>query len=290
MGPCTDKTDILGIAWHWMRIGSERRGGRPLRWLSPPTRRRVAIRKRENSGVLVMQSAWGGEVRLRICNGNFKGSIANAQRLHVDEHEQFRRLAKIGIAFVKRHRRDGGKLLCSTVQIIIHRIAAQLVNAPPAHGVNSPLGGTKINRDALQVSRECGFLDICERLWRDKAWGGSMDGALDPVQSGSRCWVSAHVRRQAAIEVILVHGPGQRQLFVIAQALSPQRLAFGFRQSRQEQGCQDSDDRDHDQQLNQRKAATVVWVHSIFKAGCFVAISPADQPTNSHHKKYAIPV
>ena len=258
MRPCTDKTDILGIARNWMRIGNERRGGRPQRWLSPPTRFRVAIRKRENAGIFVMKSARGGEVSLRICNGNFKGSIANAQRFHVDKHKQLRRLAKIRIAFVKRHRRDGGKLLRSTVQIIIHRIAAQLVNAPSAHSVNSPLGGTKINRDALQVSREGGFFDICERLWRDKAWGGSMDGALDPVQSVSRGRVSAHIRRQAAIEVILVHRPGQRQLFVIAQALSPQRLAFGFRQSRQEQGRQDGDDRDHDQQLNQRKAATVV--------------------------------
>lgn len=228
-----------------------------------------------------MKSARGGEVGLRICNGNFKGSVANAQGFHVDEHEQLRRLAKIRIAFVKRHWRDGGKLLCSAVQIIIHRIAAKLVNAPSAHGVNSPLGGTKINSDALQVSREGGFLNICERLWSDKAWGGSVDRALDPVQSCSRGRVSAHIRRDAAIEVILVHGPGQRQLFVIAQALSPQRLALGFRQSRQEQGRQDSDDRDHDQQLNQRKAATVVWVHRIFEADCFVAISPADQPSNS---------
>src|SRR6266581_899878 len=101
-----------------------------------------------------MESAWSSEVTLRIGDGNFKWSVANAERLHIHKHKQLRRLAKFGIAFVERHRRDGGILLRATVQIIIHRIAAQFRDAPGSHGIDSSFRRTLVNRQSLQVSRE----------------------------------------------------------------------------------------------------------------------------------------
>ena len=80
-----------------------------------------------------------------------------------------------------------------------------------------------------------------------------MDGALDPIEAASPRRGPTHIRGKAAVVVILVKGPGESQLLVIADALDSPRLTFGFCQRRQKQRGKNSDDRDDDQELNQRE-------------------------------------
>ena len=55
------------------------------------------------------------------------------------------------------------------------------------------------------------------------------------------------------LEIIFVHPEGQTPLFDIAKARDRLRLSFRFRQSRQQQGCQNRDNRNHHQQFDERK-------------------------------------
>src|SRR5438046_3516552 len=137
MGSRPDITDILAIAWHRMRIGYERRSRGSQHRLLPPMRLGMPVGKGENSGFAVMESARSGEIILRVNHGDFKGSVANAKRLHIDKHKQVRRPANLRIAFVKCHWWDGSILLGATVEIIVHRIAAQFRNATVSHGIKS---------------------------------------------------------------------------------------------------------------------------------------------------------
>ena len=56
--------------------------------------------------------------------------------------------------------------------------------------------------------------------------------------------------------IVLIQNSGQRHLPQIADALDLVGFLFGLAQCGQEQAGQDRDDRDHHQELNQRKAAT----------------------------------
>ena len=107
-------------------------------------------------------------------------------------------------------------------------VAAQFRDAPGAHVIDGPFRGTLVNRRSLQVSREPCSSGINKRISLDEAWGGSMDRALDPIQSASRRRGSAHIRRKAAVVVILVKRPGKNQLLVVIEALDSPRLSLCF--------------------------------------------------------------
>src|SRR5678815_1576033 len=114
-----------------------------------------------------MECARSSEVILRIGDGDFKGSVTNTERLHVDEHKQLRWPGKFGIALVKLYWGDGSKLLRTAIQIIIHRITAQFRDTSAPHAIDRPFGGTPVNSLVSQVGRKRGSSGINDRIGID---------------------------------------------------------------------------------------------------------------------------
>ena len=227
--------------------------------LFPPVRLGMAIGVGKNARILVMHGAGSCEVTLRVGDRYLKRGVTDTGWFHIYEHKQGCRPPKFRRTLVKCYWRDGSKLFHPAVQVIIHRIAAQLRDAPDSHAIDSPFGGTPVNCQSLQVSREPGSFGINNRIGIDEAWSGSMDRALDPIESASGRRIAAHIRWKAATIVILVESPGETQLLVIIDALDSQRSTFRSGKGRQQQGRENGDDCDDNQQLDQCETAALGW-------------------------------
>src|SRR5262245_49647250 len=122
--PDPDVTHVPPIALHWMRIRHQLGRRDPDYRPVPSMRFGMPVRKRQGSGFFVVKRPWRRKVGLRVSNGNLEWRKANAERFGLNENEQLGRLSELRIAFVKRYGWDGSVLLHTSVQIIVHRIAA----------------------------------------------------------------------------------------------------------------------------------------------------------------------
>src|SRR5437016_6230381 len=68
------------------------------------------------------------------------------------------------------------------------------------------------------------------------------------IRSGA---ILAAVQHEHLTVIERIHRPGQNELFLVVHALDAAGFVFGLRKRRQEQRCEQSDDRDDDEKLDE---------------------------------------
>ena len=81
-----------------------------------------------------------------------------------------------------------------------------------------------------------------------------MVAAVNPkVGTGGGHRLVTSIQNQQLTVIIGIHGPGQNELPLVVQALNAEGLRLSLRERWQEQGGEDGDDRNHHQELDERK-------------------------------------
>lgn len=140
----------------------------------------------------------------------------------------------------------------------VQAVTADLGVDAAVDGDSKAIRGATIDGRRLQIRREEGVFGI----QHESAVGvvvGVEENALDPefgidAASGDGLTVAGDVVRVVAG----IHDPRQRELTFVVDALDSFRAAFGLSESGQEQRSQNGYDSDHNQQLDECEASTVV--------------------------------
>jgi hypothetical protein len=138
--------------------------------------------------------------------------------------------------------------------VAIHGIAAEFVYQFPADGPKRAIRRALVRRDRGEEWREERVIGAHQVLRVGERLRVSVIAAVNPkVGPGGGHRRVTSIQSQHLPVIVGVHGPAQNELPLVIDALNAKGLRLGFRERWQEQGGEDGDDRNHHQELDERK-------------------------------------
>src|SRR5687768_1954309 len=163
-----------------------------------------------------MHRAGRVEPLIVIGEGDAERSEANAGRLDVGEDEGGGGREDIG-AFAHLVWATGIHATCSRRgHVVVHGITAQLGKAVARATENRLLCRTTVDFGDADVAREGGFPGIDQKTGIAETRCVAVDGGFNPAESA--VITAAKIEGDVAAVVIHIHGPGEIELFVVADA------------------------------------------------------------------------